>query len=242
MGVSPQPNNEQQDTRANHYTVLSSFEPIESLLEIKRSEFIGHLKRVTSEDQARAYIETIRKQYHDARHVCSAFIVGADRNIQRSSDDGEPAGTAGIPMLQALLARSIPTNFPGESNIETNLSDVCAVVVRYFGGIKLGAGGLVRAYTDAVVQVVDQAQLITRQRLRVGTVAVAFGDAGKFENELRNQHFSILGTEYSSTHANIQLGVFDDADSLAEAEASVAALSAGLATISWGSTKWVDLD
>ena len=95
----------QEETRANRYLVPRGDEPYESLLEIKRSEFIGHIKRVSTVEEARAYIESVRKTYHDARHVCSAFIIGADRDIQRSSDDGEPAGTAGVPMMQALLAR-----------------------------------------------------------------------------------------------------------------------------------------
>ena len=82
-------------TRANRYTVPHGTEEYEHLLEIKRSEFIGHIKQVSSQDEARDYIESLRKTYHDARHVCSAFVVGADRDVQRSSDDGEPAGTAG---------------------------------------------------------------------------------------------------------------------------------------------------
>ena len=82
----------QEETRANRYLVPRGDEPYESLLEIKRSEFIGHIKRVSTVEEARAYIESVRKTYHDARHVCSAFIIGADRDIQRSSDDGEPAG------------------------------------------------------------------------------------------------------------------------------------------------------
>ena len=112
-------------TRANRYTVPHGTEEYEHLLEIKRSEFIGHIKRVGSQDEARDYIESLRKTYHDARHVCSAFVVGADRDVQRSSDDGEPAGTAGIPMLQALLARQ------SRPDGTTDLSDTVAVVVRY---------------------------------------------------------------------------------------------------------------
>ena len=154
----------QEETRANRYLVPRGDEPYESLLEIKRSEFIGHIKRVSTVEEARAYIDSVRKTYHDARHVCSAFIIGADRDIQRSSDDGEPAGTAGVPMMQALLARQ--TREDGT----TYLSDVVAVVVRYFGGIKLGAGGLVRAYTDSVVQTLDGALFDSRERLRVGQV------------------------------------------------------------------------
>ena len=93
------------ETRANRYTVLATHTETRHLLEIKRSEFIGYVQRVETEEEARAFIESKRRAYHDARHVCSAFILGADRQTQRSNDDGEPAGTAGIPMLQALLAR-----------------------------------------------------------------------------------------------------------------------------------------
>ena len=112
--------------------------------------------------------------------MCSAFVLGADREIQRSSDDGEPAGTAGIPMLQALLARQTRINESG-----TDLSDLVAVVVRYFGGIKLGAGGLVRAYTDAVVQTLDNVYFDSRERMRVGTVLVSLAEVGRVKNEIR---------------------------------------------------------
>ena len=115
----------QEETRANRYLVPRGDEPYESLLEIKRSEFIGHIKRVSTVEEARAYIESVRKTYHDARHVCSAFVIGADRDVQRSSDDGEPAGTAGVPMMQALLARQTsPTWWPWSCATSAALSSV----------------------------------------------------------------------------------------------------------------------
>lgn len=224
-----------EESRANQYTVLSSFEPVESLLEIKKSEFIGHVKRVQTESEARAYIEEIRKKYHDARHVCSAFVLGPDRETQRSSDDGEPAGTAGIPMLQALLNRR--TSAEDESAMD--LSDICAVVVRYFGGIKLGAGGLVRAYTDAVVQVLDEAELVPRRRLRMGAIETSFAEAGKLENELRATGIHVETTEYASSSASIIIGVFDSPASKAELEEQLAALTAGVSSIAWQDTRWV---
>lgn len=226
----------EQESRTNRYTVLSSFDEVESLLEIKRSEFIGIAQRVTTEEEARAFIETKRKQYHDARHVCSAFVVGPDRDVQRSSDDGEPAGTAGIPMMQALLARRTEARDGGEA---TDLSDIAVVVVRYFGGIKLGAGGLVRAYTDAVVQVLDEATLIPRERLRLGAVPASFADAGKLENEIRNQGINVLRTDYGASSAEIIIGVFDDAPSKTAAEETIQTLTAGSAEIAWGETDWV---
>ncbi|WP_049360321.1 IMPACT family protein [Rothia mucilaginosa] len=224
----------QEETRANRYLVPRGDEPYESLLEIKRSEFIGHIKRVSTVEEARAYIESVRKTYHDARHVCSAFVIGADRDVQRSSDDGEPAGTAGVPMMQALLARQ-------SEDGTTDLSDVVAVVVRYFGGIKLGAGGLVRAYTDAVVQTLDGALFDSRERLRVGQVPSSHADAGRLENEMRAAGLNVLGTEYGAEGAVISVGVFDRAEELSRAEELVVSLSSGAASVTWGDTQWVDL-
>lgn len=218
----------------NRYTVPHGTEPYEHLLTIKRSEFIGHIKRVTTQDEARAYIESLRKTYHDARHVCSAFVIGANRQVQRSSDDGEPAGTAGIPILQVLLARQIRID-------EADLSDVVAVVVRYFGGIKLGAGGLVRAYTDAVVQTLEEARFDVRQSMRVGIVPVSHADAGRLENDVRTCGLNVLGTEYLPDGAEISVGVFDQPEDLARAGQQVVTLTAGRSSIQWGTTSWVDI-
>lgn len=225
------------ETRANRYTVLASSEPVRHLLEIKRSEFICYLLRVESEAQARAFIESKRKQYHDARHVCSAFVIGADRDLQRSNDDGEPAGTAGVPMMQALLARRTK----GREGEATDLSDICAVVVRYFGGIKLGAGGLVRAYTEAVTAALDTARLTPRERLRLGVVSVPHTEAGRLENDLRAQGYAVLGTNYTASHAEITVGVFDDSRVQATTVNMLAEITAGASHIEWAGTEWVDL-
>lgn len=224
------------ETRARTYTVLSDQTPVETLLEIKKSEFIGHVARVESEEQARAYIESLRKRYHDARHVCSAFVIGADRDIQRSSDDGEPAGTAGIPMLQALLSHRTREN----DESVTDLSDVCAVVVRYFGGIKLGAGGLVRAYTDATVRAIQAAHLVSRERLRHGRIDVPHAEAGRLENDLRASETVVLGTEYGPSHATLTIAVADTGAPLHDAEARLASASSGEQVVEWGGTDWVD--
>lgn len=225
------------ETRANRYTVLNTYDEVRTVVEIKRSEFIGYLTRVETEDQARAFIDVKRKQYHDARHVCSAFIIGADRQIQRSNDDGEPAGTAGIPMIQALLARRTQ----GRDGETTDLADICAVVVRYFGGIKLGAGGLVRAYTDTVVAALDAADLVPRERLRLGSVLADHAQAGRLENELRAAGYTVLGTDYTAQGASITLGVFDSPTSRQDTEKALSELTAGAGHLSWGHTQWVDL-
>lgn len=107
-------------------------------IEVKKSRFICHLKRVVTEDAARDFIADIRQEHWKATHNCSAFIVGIKRQVERSNDDGEPSGTAGVPMLKVL------------KNCE--LVNICAIVTRYFGGVKLGVGGLIRAYTRSVAQ------------------------------------------------------------------------------------------
>ena len=107
----------------------------------KRSRFIGHVWRVESEEEARARIEEMRKRYYDARHNCWCYLLGD--NVLRYSDGGEPQGTAGQTMLNVFLREGV--------------SYVCCVVTRYFGGILLGAGGLVRAYTAAAKAALDAA-------------------------------------------------------------------------------------
>lgn len=115
--------------------------------EIKKSRFICQLKRVESEEEARQLIATIKKEHYKASHSCSAMIIGEKATIKRSSDDGEPSGTAGIPILTVLEKH--------------DLTNVVAVVTRYFGGIKLGAGGLIRAYAGSVANALTQSGLIT---------------------------------------------------------------------------------
>ena len=110
--------------------------------EIKKSRFICHAKRVYSEEEARDFIAAIKKEHYKATHNCSAFIVGEKSEIKRTSDDGEPSGTAGVPMLGVM-----------ENHQVTN---VCFVVTRYFGGIKLGAGGLIRAYAGSVALAIKE--------------------------------------------------------------------------------------
>ena len=114
--------------------------------EIKKSRFLCHVKRVYTEEEARDFIAAIKKEHYKATHNCSAFVIGEQFEIKRTSDDGEPSGTAGVPMLGVL------------ENHE--LTNVCCVVTRYFGGIKLGAGGLIRAYAGSVAQAVKEIGLV----------------------------------------------------------------------------------
>ncbi|RZI48300.1 YigZ family protein [Lactococcus kimchii] len=114
--------------------------------EIKKSRFICHLKRIASEEEAREFIAQIKKKHFKANHNCSAYTLGDHQEIQRTSDDGEPSGTAGVPMLELLKKKQV--------------TNVCAVVTRYFGGIKLGAGGLIRAYAGSVNHAIEAVGLV----------------------------------------------------------------------------------
>ncbi|WP_144658749.1 YigZ family protein [Paenarthrobacter nicotinovorans] len=224
----------EDETRATRYTTLAAGPDFRHELEIRRSRFITVLRRSGDEHTARDLVAGLRREFHDARHHCSAFVIGPDRMIQRSSDDGEPSGTAGIPMLEALIKRE---STPGV----TDLSDVAVVVVRYFGGILLGAGGLVRAYSESVSAALDLAPLVQRQRLRLCGIEVSHADAGRLDNELRNAGYVMAETRYEARHAVLRIAVADEPGVVAEAHARVAALTAGNSLLRPEGTEWIDL-
>ncbi|MFF2354566.1 YigZ family protein [Kitasatospora sp. NPDC058115] len=162
-------------------------------LEIKKSRFICHLARVADEDEAQAFIAGIRKQYWDARHNCTAFVVGDEQRRERSSDDGEPGGTAGVPMLEVLRRRGV--------------TDTVSVVTRYFGGIKLGAGGLVRAYGSAVSEALDEVGLLERRPVALLAVTADHTRAGRVENDLRAAGYTVSDLAYEAAGVRIEVGV-----------------------------------
>lgn len=150
--------------------------PVDHELVIKKSRFLAHLAPAATVAEADAVVARVRKELWDARHHCVALVVGTDAGTQRSTDDGEPSGTAGVPMLEVLRRRRV--------------TDVVAVVSRYFGGVKLGAGGLVRAYSGAVAAALDAAaesgSLLRRVLLTEVGVGVPHADAGRIEHLLRD--------------------------------------------------------
>lgn len=225
---------QEQDTTATCYTTLAPGPDFRHELEIKRSRFITVLRRVDSEEAARALVADLRREFHDARHHCSAFVLGADRDVQRSSDDGEPSGTAGVPMLEALLRRETAAGV-------TDLSDVSAVVVRYFGGVLLGAGGLVRAYSDSVSTALGLAPLVRRRRLRICAVRIPHTAAGRLENDLRSAGFAMAETGYEAQSAILRLALPDSPVALADAASRLAAMTAGAAVLEPEGTEWIDL-
>ena len=152
-------------------------------IEIKKSRFICHLKRVETEEEAQAFIEEIKKEHWKATHNCSAYTIGMNNEIQRAHDDSEPSGTAGVPMLEIFLKRE--------------LKNVVAVVTRYFGGTKLGAGGLIRAYGGAVNDAIDYIGVVERQLQRLIDITVTYSQSGKVENALREANYAIQDIIYA---------------------------------------------
>ena len=151
--------------------------------EIKKSRFICHAKRVYSEEEARDFITAIKKEHYKATHNCSAFIVGERSEIKRTSDDGEPSGTAGVPMLGVL-----------ENH---NLTNVCVVVTRYFGGIKLGAGGLIRAYAGSVALAVKEIGIIEIKEQAGIALQMSYAQYQEYSNFLREHNLMELETTFT---------------------------------------------
>ena len=151
--------------------------------EIKKSRFICHAKRVYSEDEARDFITAIKKEHYKATHNCSAFIIGERSEIKRTSDDGEPSGTAGVPMLGVL-----------ENH---NLTNVCVVVTRYFGGIKLGAGGLIRAYAGIVALSVKEIGIIEIKEQAGIAIQLSYAQYQEYSNFLKEHDLMELETNFT---------------------------------------------
>jgi uncharacterized YigZ family protein len=225
---------QEQESRAKSYTTLAPGPGFRHEIEIKRSRFITVLRRAENEETARDLVAGLRREFHDARHHCSAFVVGPDRDIQRSNDDGEPSGTAGLPMVEAILKRETA---PGV----TDLSDVSAVVVRYFGGILLGAGGLVRAYSESVSAALEQAPLVRRRRLRICAAHVPHAAAGRLENDLRAAGFVMAETSYGARETVLRVAIPDDPAELEAAAERMLQFTAGTVDLMPGGTEWLDV-
>lgn len=198
--------------------------PAAAELEISRSRFLCHLERVEDEAAARAVIQSARDAHPRARHHCSAFVLGPDARLRRSNDDGEPGGTAGAPMLDALVS--------------AELSDVVAVVTRYFGGVLLGAGGLTRAYRAAVAAAVTDAGRVTREARRAVRVRCGYEAAPLLEAEARRRGWGIEGADYG---AEVWLRLRVPEPEVAELAARAAELTAGAAELLEGELAFVDL-
>lgn len=151
-------------------------------LEIKKSRFICQLARVTDETSAQKFIAACKKKHYKATHNCSAYLIGEHDEYQRAHDDGEPVGTAGVPMLEVLRRE--------------HLKNVVAVTTRYFGGIKLGAGGLIRAYSNSVSQALAQIGLVEGKLQQTLLATIDYAQLGKVNHYLETENIAIIDTTY----------------------------------------------
>ncbi|MBL3716593.1 YigZ family protein [Lactococcus garvieae] len=193
--------------------------------EIKKSRFICHLKRVYTEEEARDFIAKIKKEHYKATHNCSAFALGDRQEIQRSSDDGEPSGTAGVPMLEILKKRQI--------------TNVCAVVTRYFGGIKLGAGGLIRAYAGSVGHALDQVglvQFVTQEEL---ILKLDYSNFDSLQRFLSKQGLEISESEFLS---DVTVKLFMDLDETERVLEDLIEQFSGKISVTKGEKQLVEVD
>jgi len=150
---------------------------------IEKSRFIAQITRAETEAEAQEFIQTIKKKHWNASHNCSAYLIGENDQIQKANDDGEPSGTAGVPMLEVLKKR--------------NLKDTVVVVTRYFGGIKLGAGGLIRAYGKATSEGLNEVGIVQRKLVQIMHVKIDYTWLGKIENELGGTAYRAKSTKYT---------------------------------------------
>lgn len=166
--------------------MLSSYFTIkgygEHEISIQKSRFISYTERATTEEEAQAFIQEIRKKHWNATHNCSAYLIGEHDHIQKANDDGEPSGTAGVPILEVLKKKQ--------------LKDTVVVITRYFGGIKLGAGGLIRAYGKATSEGIRATSIVERKLMRVMHTKIDYTWLGKVENELRSSIYKLKEIKY----------------------------------------------
>ncbi len=183
----------------------------------KKSRFIATVKPVESEEEAVAFINEMKKKYWDARHNCSAFVIGSNQELTRCSDDGEPAQTAGRPMLDVLLKEGV--------------TNVAVVVTRYFGGVLLGTGGLVRAYQKAVQEGLANSQIIEKRNGFLLYINTDYNGIGKLQYLFSQKEIAILESEYA---ADVRMTVLVPLERKEEIEKAVVEQTSGTATLEWG--------
>ncbi|MDM5200725.1 YigZ family protein [Fictibacillus enclensis] len=190
---------------------------------IERSRFIAHIARAATEEEANDFIQSIKKRHHSANHNCSAYLIGEHDQIQKANDDGEPSGTAGVPMLEVLKKR--------------RLKDVVVVVTRYFGGIKLGAGGLIRAYGKSVSEGLNAIGVVERKLMQMVHIKIDYTLLGKVENELRSSPYLIKEINYLE---QVEIVTYVAAENIQIFKEYVINLTNANATIEDGSLEYLE--
>ncbi|WP_079527237.1 YigZ family protein [Halobacillus hunanensis] len=192
-------------------------------LTIQKSRFIGHVKRCETEDEAQSFIESMKKQYKDATHNCSAYMIGEHDLIQKANDDGEPSGTAGVPMLEVLK--------------KMGLKDTAVVVTRYFGGTKLGAGGLIRAYSSTTSEAIKATGVVKRELMQTMKVSIDYTLLGKVENEIRHSTYHLDEIHYLE---KVEIDVKVETNQTTAFETWITNLTSGQALIDKGECNYSD--
>jgi len=192
-------------------------------INIQRSRFIAYVDRAETEEAAQEFIQSIKKKHWDATHNCSAYLIGENDQIQKANDDGEPSGTAGVPILEVLKKR--------------HLKDTVVVITRYFGGIKLGAGGLIRAYGKATSEGLNATGIVERKLMRVMHTTIDYTLLGKVENELRSSIYSIKEIHYLD---KVEVETFVEEQDIANFSAWMVELTNGQAELAEGEMLYLE--
>ncbi|WP_010175107.1 YigZ family protein [Bacillus coahuilensis] len=192
---------------------------------IQKSKFIAYVERTETEEAAVEFINKIKKLHRSATHNCSAYLIGEHDEIQKANDDGEPSGTAGVPMLEVLKKQG--------------LKDTTVVVTRYFGGIKLGGGGLIRAYGKSTSEGLKATGIVERILHKEIIITIDYTLLGKIENEVRNSPYPLLDISYTDL---VQVIIHVPTDEVPEAIAWITELSNGQADIKEDITLYRELD
>lgn len=207
---------------SHYYTVKTTGE---HEIVIEKSRFIAQIARAETEEEAQEFIQTIKKKHWDANHNCSAYLIGENDQIQKANDDGEPSGTAGVPILEVLKKR--------------NLKDTVVVVTRYFGGIKLGAGGLIRAYGKSTSEGLNAVGVVERRLVQVMHVKIDYTWLGKLEKELRASVYPIKEIHYLDT---VEIEAYVDEDKVQAFTEWMVELTNGQGRIAGGEQVYLEKD
>lgn len=190
---------------------------------IQKSRFIAHIARTESEAGAQSFVNSIKKKHYNATHNCFAYLIGVNDELQKANDDGEPSGTAGIPILEVLKRRK--------------LKNITVVVTRYFGGTKLGAGGLIRAYSQATSEGIDAVGIVERKQMRAMITTIDYTYLGKIENALRSSAYKLKNVQYKERVAIETYVARDDVDTFTE---WITNLTNGAAMIEKGPVEYIE--
>jgi uncharacterized YigZ family protein len=207
----------------SHYYTVKTIGEHEIIIE--KSRFIAQISRAETEEEAQEFIQAIKKKHWNATHNCSAYLIGENDQIQKANDDGEPSGTAGVPILEVLKKR--------------NLKDTVVVVTRYFGGIKLGAGGLIRAYGKSTSEGLNAVGVVERRLVQIMHVKIDYTWLGKLEKELRASVYPVKEIHYLDT---VEIEVYVDEDKVQAFTEWMVELTNGQGQIEGGDQVYLEED